>query len=272
LDNFLLAIEILIECPQQNHRTKPIGLILSHVYYFKTYTILIFQQQQIYLVMKFYTFLVVAACASFTNAKFRAIRKEKIADSKNRKKMNKKSPSSMLMMQKPAFSEEELDGAMHYLKENILTIEGLEPGMELTPAETEYLEDLILTNLNDMDDAQDIANGEKKYHTILFSGNELDRKLSTVNQYGWGEICVYTEYSCAMCQHDDDDWILPTKTFTVPPKLKKKATKAPTQAPTAARKKIALKGTIGKMKINLCKGASRSSFFRLRKINTCHFK
>ena len=34
-----------------------------------------------------------------------------------------------------------------HLTESLLSIEGLEPGMELTAAETVFLEDLILKNL-----------------------------------------------------------------------------------------------------------------------------
>jgi hypothetical protein len=234
--------------------------------------------------MKVSTFLVLAAYAVLANAKIRGMKKGKMSHLKNPKKMNKKPFSSMLKKVELDATEEEPKDTMRYFKESILTIEGLEPGIELTPAETVFLEDLILMNLNMMD-APDNTNSERKYHTILFSGNKHDRELSTLNQHGWVDEYVFKEYTCRYCPQDDDDWVPPPKPTKAPSapkpnkkhtkkatkKPNKKTTRPPTDAPSVDIKE-ALKKTLGAFQANLCKGASNSSFFRLRKITGCHFK
>jgi hypothetical protein len=239
--------------------------------------------------MMLFTFLVLAACAALTNAEFRNMKQGKLSGNKKPEKIGKKPSSSMSMTTQSLTSGEEPEGTMRYLKESFLTIQGLEPGIQLTPAETIYLEDLILMNLNEMDD-HDIINGERTHHTILFSGNNPDRKLSTLNQHGGVDEIVFLEYTCRLCPDDEDDWVPPpkrTKAPTVASKPKKKPTKRPTKAPTKAPTmapsstpsdapsvdfKAALKKAIGGFQTNLCKGAFRSPFFRLRKISNCHLK
>jgi hypothetical protein len=235
--------------------------------------------------MMLFTFLILVACAALSNAEFRGMKQGKKSGYKKPKKIGQKPSSSMPMITESLTLGEEPEGTMRYLNERFLTIQGLEPDIQLTPAETIYLEKLILINLNEMD-AQDLTNGERTHHTILFSGNNPDRKLSTLNQHGGVDEIVFLEYTCRLCPDDEDDWVPPpkrTKAPTVASKPKKKPTKRPTKAPTMAPSsapsdapsvdfKAALKKAIGGFQTNLCKGAFRSPFFRLRKISNCHLK
>ncbi|KAG7372978.1 hypothetical protein IV203_033702 [Nitzschia inconspicua] len=122
--------------------------------------------------MKLSILVTLALFAVSAQAQFRGLKKN---DKSNKPKINKKDDSI-------ATVEEDQD-VKRYLEQTILSIEGLEPGTVLTDAETMYLEDLILANLNKLD-AQNTSNGIVEHHTILFSGIKPDRKLSTLNQDG----------------------------------------------------------------------------------------
>lgn len=210
--------------------------------------------------MKFSTYVVLAACAASTEAELRGLKKSK--------KMGKKgSPSKSMKMDLVAPEEEnEDDGFKRYLKQNILTIEGLEPGTQLTDAEKVWLEDLILENLNKMD-AEDTSDGIKEHHTILFSDHQPDRKLGTIK--GPVDEYVYNEYICRYCPNDEDDWTTPPGKYPTEPPTKAPSS-APSDAPSVDIKEALKEANIGAVETNLCSGTYTSPLFRLRKITGCN--
>ncbi|KAG7372984.1 hypothetical protein IV203_033708 [Nitzschia inconspicua] len=216
--------------------------------------------------MKLSILVIFALLAASAEARFRGFKNNnKNRPKKNKNKMDSKNDDPIATM------EEEDQDVKRYLEQTILSIEGLEPGTVLTDAETMYLEDLILANLNKLD-AQDTSNGIVEHHTILFSGVKPDRKLSTLNRDGPVDEYVFNEYTCKYCPNDDDDWVTRphltkypiTKPPTMPPTMR--PTAAPTSAPTADYSE-ALREAI----VNFCTGTAVAPFLRLRRISGCQF-
>ncbi|KAG7340260.1 hypothetical protein IV203_023803 [Nitzschia inconspicua] len=211
--------------------------------------------------MKLSIIVILALFAASAEAQFRGLKKN---DKNNKPKNNNKKDN-------PIATVEEDQDVKRYLEQTILSIEGLEPGTVLTDAETMYLEDLILANLNTLD-AQDTSNGIVEHHTILFSGVKPDRKLSTLNQDGPVDEYVFNEYTCKYCPNDDDDWVTRphltkypiTKPPTMPPTMR--PTAAPSSAPSADYSE-ALREAI----VNFCTGTAVAPFLRLRRISGCQF-
>ncbi|KAG7340375.1 hypothetical protein IV203_023918 [Nitzschia inconspicua] len=212
--------------------------------------------------MKLSILVILALFAVSAEAQFRGLKKNDNNNkpkSYNKTKSNKKDDSIATV--------EEAQDVKRYLEQTILSIEGLEPGTVLTDAETMYLEDLILANLNNLD-AQDTSNGIVEHHTILFSGVKPDRKLSTLNQDGPVDEYVFNEYTCKYCPNDDDDWVtrphLTKYPITKPPTMR--PTAAPSSAPSADYSE-ALREAI----VNFCTGTAVAPFLRLRRISGCQF-
>ncbi|KAL3935174.1 MAG: hypothetical protein SGARI_003082 [Bacillariaceae sp.] len=205
--------------------------------------------------MKFASIALLAACvpAVVTDAKLRGkFKKNKLADLK---KVAQGSSSSSSADEEPDLKRK--------LYEKTLNVVGLGPDEKLSSAEILYLEDLVKKNLNV--ETADSPFEPEAHHALLFTEIVADERR-LFGGPSFIDIKVYDEYTCKYCPDDEDDWRPPN---TRAPTETEAPSASPSQAPSVDIKDALKEADIGNN--NLCAGAKKSPFFRLRKISSCSF-